>query len=506
MKRLSLLVLLFVSAAIFCDVSSRSFFSVTPLFRPTMPEMVSVMHDKCGEEYPRSKLDVVVLGSTSGASDDIAKYFLPNGKTSLTVSGLGTEAAKSETADIIANYFNILTAAKLTTSSEDTIDNLFSNYTFESKLTFKPTQKMFGTAIRYRRHLSDFTNKGFWFEAVFPIVRVKNDLGMKEEIIKSGGPTGSNPSVPTGFVGSMTDALKQDTWRFGKIDGARKKAGIADIYLRLGTDYVKEPSHHLATFMGVIIPTGNKPDAEYVFEPIVGNGGHLGLFFGASAGFRIWCQGDKSIYWRLDTSGSLLAENTQYRSFDLKNKPWSRYMWTYLNSSTTGTNPGINKFTDMMKVNPGASRDLNTAFVFDTGNLKAEVGYHFFSKQVEEVKFATCWNNAVAIAAITEPTTGSNSQYIVSGKSRNNASIDKYARVPNDTTAAGAETYKELTQDDFNLESATHPATISNTIYFDCHYSRCCKKYVKFGGAYEFASDNTSLSRWYAWLRLGFDF
>jgi hypothetical protein len=471
-----------------------------------MPEMVTVMHDKVEEEYPRNKIDVVFLGSVSGSADDITKYFLPNCKTEIVAAGLGAESAKSETADVLANYFNVLTAPELTSASDDTINNLYSSYTFESRLTFKPTQKMFGTAIRYKRHLSDFTDKGWWVEVTFPIVVVKNDLGMKEEIIKKGGSGGDSPAVPTGFVGNMTDAFKQTTWRYGKIDGAKKKAGVADIYLRLGTDYVKEPTHHLATFMGVIIPTGNKPDGEFIFEPVVGNGGHLGLYFGASAGFRIWAESDKSIYWRLDTSGSVLAENTQNRSFDLKGKPWSRYMWVYLNNTTTGTNAGINKFTEVMKVNPGASRDLNTAFVFDACNFKAEVGYHFFSKQAEEVKLASCWNNSVAIAAITEPSTGSDNQYISSGKSRNNASINKYARVPNDTTADGTETYKNLTEDDFNLESASHPATISNTVYADFRYSRCGCKYIRAGGAYEFAADNTSLSRWYAWLRFGFDF
>lgn len=511
MKRYFLFVLFLYFANIFCAtsyVSSKSYFSVTPLFRPTMPEMVTVMHDKIEEEYPRNKIDVIFLGSVSGKECDIAKYFLPNKKTELVAAELGAQSAKDGTADIIANYFNVLTSTPLTTSSEDTINNLFSSYTFESRLKFKPKQKMFGAAFRYRRHLSEFTNKGYWVEFTIPFVYVKNDLGMTEEIIHSGGPNGNNPSVPTGFVGTMTAAFKQDTWRYGQINGAQKKKGIADIYARLGYDYVKEPTHHLATFFGIVIPTGDKPNGEFLFEPVVGNGGHLGIFFGASAGFRIWCKSNKSIYWRLDTNGSVLAENTQNRSFDLKNKPWSRYMWVYLNSTTTGTKAGINKFSEMVKVDPGASRDLNTAFVFDVDCLKVEFGYHFFAKEPEKVKLGVCWNNGIAIAAITQPTSGSNSEYIVSGKSRNNASINQYARVPNDMDANGNEIYKDLTDDDFDLESAAHPGTISNALYADFNYNFGSRKnkYVKAGGAYEFSSNNTSLTRWYAWFRFGVDF
>ena len=49
----------------------------------------------------------------------------------------------------------------------------------------------------------------------------------------------------------MKNAFKQEAWQYGKIDGARKKVGIADIYIHLGNDYIKDPIHHLATFVGV---------------------------------------------------------------------------------------------------------------------------------------------------------------------------------------------------------------------------------------------------------------
>ena len=491
------------------EVSSKTYFSVPPLVRPGMPQLVGTTFQGFNEVYPRQSFDLTVVGSSSRNSEDLAKYFLPFGKSSITAGGLGATVTKDENVDIIANYFGVLTAPALTTSTTpDTIDNLFANYKFESTLSFAPYQKMFGFVPRYKRHLSEFTDKGWWVELMVPIVWVKNDLQLKEEIVAAGGPTGKLANVPKGFVADMKAAFKQESLIYGKIDGPRTKAGIADIFVTFGFDYVKEPTHQLTSFFGGVIPTGNKPNAEYLFEPVVGNGGHLGIFSGATAGFRIWCKGDKSIYWKLDTVGIAQFENSgQRRSFDLKGKPWSRYMWVYLDSKTSGTNFGIHTFTEPVKVKPGTMRDLNLAFIFSGLHWKCEGGYHFFAREAESVSLASgCWNKGAAIAAITEPYSGVDSQVINKGKSRNNATINRYARVDNDMNAAGTEVYKELTEADFDFDSAAHPAIVSHTSYFEITYSNCMKKYLKLGGAYEFASDNAALKRWYAWLRCGIEF
>src|SRR5690606_21046646 len=91
----------------------------------------------------------------------------------------------------------------------------------------------------------------------------------------------------------------------------------------------------------------------------------------------------------------------QIRSFDLKNKPWSRYIDMYINQEQAQlaltdadailATPGINILTQHVKVTPGLVHDINSAFVFSVRKFEGEVGYNFFAKRAECVKLACPW-------------------------------------------------------------------------------------------------------------------
>src|SRR5205814_7945427 len=98
---------------------------------------------------------------------------------------------------------------------------------------------------------------------------------------------------------------------------------------------------------------------------------------------------------------------TQRRSFDLKNKPWSRYISVYANEEqaqeaadsldTTLATPGINVFTKSLKITPGLAHNINTAFVFTCRTFEGEIGYNFYAKRSEHAKLACCWVEGPAI-------------------------------------------------------------------------------------------------------------
>ena len=493
-------------------VFKRTFFSVIPPFNPTCPELISMNRDRLTYCCDFKKwFDVIVESGTSLDPWKTARYFYPHTCNSdkVLVGELGSEAVKSGTADVIANYFNILTDSMFITGDPAN----FTNYTFQSRISFKPTQIFFAAALLYHQHLSRTQDKGWWFEFLVPIKWVKNNMHLTEEIITPGGPGGDDPQVPTGYMANMKEAFKQSKFKFGKIDGPRSAGGLADPQLRLGYTYFNHESSHLSSYWGAIIPTSNKPEAEYIFEPIYGNNNHFGIFAAASVGARIWRHCEKAIYWELDTSGILLMKNKQTRSFDLKDKTWGRYIWVYTDQTVTSTSPGINAFTKELEVTPGTSRDLNIAFVYECPCFQVEGGYNYYGRQAEEVSLSKVWDSNVALASILN---NANEYQIGKGLadsaiSRDASTVSDYLGVLNDLTEplSGSATYKIIEQCDLDLDSAAHPASVSHTFYltFSYHWGGCVRpKYFGLGAIYSNGSDNTVLNQITIFSKFGMTF
>lgn len=504
MKKLySILILLLTVSNSFADVSSKTYFSVQPIFKPVSPETISIRRNQMRilQEDKNFTIDATVFGGQSFNKKDLAIYFLPFEKTKIRAAELGSKWAKEGSADVIANYFGVMTSEPFQSGSQVN----FNNNTFESEISLSPIQSFAGVGLVFKQHAARYSNEGFWYSITIPLIWVKNNIGIKEKIIKRGGSNEDNPIVPPGYVGNMIDALKQQSWKFGKIKNCLPSAtGISDLYVCLGYLSQKDEVYNLESFIGFSAPTEKAANAEFLFEPRVGNNNHYTILSGVSAGFKIWANCNSSIYYQIDTMGTLYLENIQTRSFDLKAKPWSRYMWVYLDSKSTTTSPGIDVFTRPLKVTQGTARDLNTAFVYkhDCG-FEVEAGYHFYARQAEEVALAHKWIKGPAIAAITK-----DGRFTSGQVSRNNATINEYTGIMNDTIN-GVEVYKEITECDLDLESASHPALLSHIVYgsLGWHWDNIdYPKFLGIGGSYEFSARNNALERWMGWAKFGVSF
>src|SRR4029077_20708266 len=90
---------------------------------------------------------------------------------------------------------------------------------------------------------------------------------------------------------------------------------------------------------------------------------------------------------------------------------WSRYLPVYLNQAAAeaalneanpsfaqnNSTPGINVFTQEVKVTPGITHDINTAFIFTVRKLQFEVGYNFLAKRGEKVELECDWQTGPAL-------------------------------------------------------------------------------------------------------------
>lgn len=486
-----------------CEASSKTFFSVRPLYTSQKAELIAGFRNERAhvrENGVGGAFDFVLFGSKSTNDKRLASYFMPDCKTSLEA----TNATQFESVSLDSEHFNIIT-----TGDDD----------FTSDLCFSMNQSVMGLGLHYKQlfYWNAKETDGWWFSASSSIQRVKNTVHLSEKIV--------DPAVTLidGAVSSMTQAFNQSAWCYGKIacECPEAKTRLADIEVKLGFETLPCPEAHFAGYVGLIIPTGNKARAEYVFEPIVGNGKHVGLATGMEGGYILWQNMDEN-HWlsaEFSTHSQYLFKNTQKRSFDVKNKPWSRYQAVYANQAQAQEaidtdnpylfTPGINVFTSNVKVTPRLAHNINTSLIYNASAFRIEVGYNLYCRQAECVKLDCPWptdENAPAFKAhMTSIDVDTNIinplRTIYAETDSNNATlgftIDDY-------------TLGEITEDQLNLQSATHPAIVTNTFHLAMGYrwdNLNFPIHVDAGGSYEFADDNnTVLDRWAVWAKAGFAF
>src|SRR5690606_19365754 len=105
------------------------------------------------------------------------------------------------------------------------------------------------------------------------------------------------------------------------------KAGFADLRAELGWNFYQCENAHLGINIQTAAPTGNRRYAQYVMQPVVGNGHHCELGGGVRRHYKFQCKNsDKSFGFYFDANITHLFKATEARTFDLKDKNNSRYM------------------------------------------------------------------------------------------------------------------------------------------------------------------------------------
>lgn len=202
---------------------------------------------------------------------------------------------------------------------------------------------------------------------------------------------------------------------FGNISRqAEENTEFAELQPSLGWNAIENNCSHLGLEIRASIPTGNRPKARFLFEPIIGNGGHWELGAGINASYLIIqneCR-DQSISIYGNVHITHLFTTKQTRSFDLCNGANSRYMLAIkmgqpvtnlLAGEEDGTdlappskqfqgcfNPVINLTT--FDVHVSVDWQLDCAFLFHWrwGHLNIELGYNYWKRSCEKISLTDC--------------------------------------------------------------------------------------------------------------------
>jgi len=492
-----------------CKTTSHTFFSARPHFQTATPERVVLFRDRmnAAEDGHRGAFQVAIYGGQSEKNDRLARFFTPFCKTCLTVSN----NLVNHTADLIAQEFGIYTSG--------TTSNPLTAAPYNSTFCLCPRQAFVGAGLAYRQGFwhCDEKDMSFWFELAMPIEHIRNQIKLCEKFDNNVSPSMADVTLPA----NMIDAFNQPAWIYGKIKNCytMEKTGVADFEIKLGYEWLKNECCFFESYVGVIAPTGNRPTARYVFEPMVGFNKHTGIELGGSGTYEIWrtCN-DIVLTYALDMNTMYLFRNCERRSFDIKDRPWSRYMQVYENKEqateaaallqtaplaalTIGT-PGINVFTRNLNIEPRMQLVINNGLYANYCNWQVEIGYNYFMREAECVSLKGCWDETVAFKDIrvgtgfTNPLQSINLNIVSSVPAQPLAVLTGY-----DNNVIPLEL--------LDLESAAHPAVSINTIYASIGYNWDHCKYPSFagiGGEYESSDENTGMNRWTIWGKGGISF
>lgn len=519
------------------NYSNKTFLTVRPEGQTSSPEKFSggwtipseCMEDGCWFFGGEGRFQGVVFGGWSTKRQDTGEYFSLAQRNNqlettaiMTVTG-GVGAAGTIGTSISADINPVNLGIIFGTPGATTPGGAYS-----SILTFNPRRSVVGGLFDWKQYVGWWCDEPrFWFEVSFPVERVKTTMGATETDIVRSGPavlggsttatvlgvlSGTQPVVLPDFAGAALTTV--GTFAHGLIStDTQSRTGVADVEVKVGMDYIRDECCHLDGYIGFVAPTGTRPTGVYMFEPVVGNNHHWGIMTGGSYGCAFWhgCS-DNSLRWEFETNFRYLFRNSQIRTFDLVDRPGSRYLPFFATAAAATPTPtltlGMEVLTQSVHVKPHSQFSMTNALVYQHCGFFAEIGWNVFAREQESISpidatsFLT--NGAASIYAVADlnaylVTGAANTVNLLSNIGNLNAGGGVLATIP------GA---APLTVADVDFQSAASPAAFVNTVFGDIGYKFdwCWPIYVGVGGSYAFSANNGELNRWLAWGKFGIAF
>jgi hypothetical protein len=395
--------------------------------------------------------------------------------------------------------------------------NFFLNDQFDGTVTANPVVRNFVIDLNFFLGLDEWV-RGLYFRVDVPINWTSWDMKLTQTITNVGTTIAANrfgnavaaasprSSIIQAWMGGALNPtdfpfLRQEM-RFATIDGKQTKTGVADITFILGYDILCNECSHLGFNVQVIAPTGTRPDAQFVFEPILGNGRHVEVGAGFSGHFELWNNGcDQSFGVFFEGAVYHMFRAKQKRTFDLRNNGvGSRYLFfKRFNTDGTFANEvlfGPNVLTRDIRVKNDVHGEGTIMFDYQHCGFTFDAGYDIWGRTRDKISITE------AIPANTfgiqgdQPTTNNNtaSQTRINGA---NATVA-------DPTPVFIRT------EDLDIASAEHPGAVSHKLFAHIAYTWENCDYLPFvgiGGEVEFSGrNNRAFDQWGVWIKGGFTF
>lgn len=425
----------------------------------------------------------VVYQKTRDCQQRVAEYFLPNNKQAITIKENGP-------ADVDSLWLTVITP---------------KGSAYSSVLTMNPERKLIGGYLTYHQDFECYA--GSWFEANFAAYSVKHNLHAVEK----------NQNSARGTIAGATTALQYlggDQLNYGKISSCNlENSGMDDIELKLGYNYYNcAGTGHLGFYAQTLLPIAEKPNARYLFEPLIGRA-HWGLGGGVNLASKLLERENTSLVWMGDLSWYYLFKSKEKRSFDLTaNGDWSRFLRGVTNPTAT-TFPLINSLTQFVDVTPRNVVNFWTALHYQRCKWHLEAGYNLWFRQAEKISLNStgCNNSSCNISLVNTSNAAPFGTFgIVDLNNVCTPITASNANISQPRTAVVADAiFTPITLANFNLASAAHPRVLTNKFYgsvaYDCTvHGRPLN--VGVTASYEFTNHKNALEQWGVCGNFGVEF
>lgn len=359
---------------------------------------------------------------------------------------------------------------------------------------------------------------GLWFELFAPINWTRTNVSFCQTSSGTSGAIGrdigNSPYASFGeaWGGRGTVGDVKQTMNFARVEcggGNCDKSGcsqskwaLADLMFALGYDFINNECSHLGLSLRVIAPTGNRPEGEFVFEPISGSGKHTQIGGGLTAHYEFWnncCDSSFSVWF--DAQVYTMLKKQQTRTFDWKaNGKWSRYLllkkFDADNNFTDELVPGTNVTTLDADVKNSYNAEAIVMFNWTRCGLTVDFGYDLWARAAESICITGCIDGNYGILG-GSAITGEESNFVAPDATiRTNGTSEEFATA--------------LTVADLDVDGAETPKAFSNKVFAHVGYTWEDCDYMPFlglGGEVEFSgSDNKALNQWAVWVKGGFSF
>lgn len=439
--------------------------------------------------------------------NQLAEYFF--GASVLGISG--SQVATRDDTDLLADYFGL-------------------SPKFQSKVCINPQMQNVITDVAW------YTGYNHFFASVHaPLAWTKTIVDLHEDVFDAGCTT-PFPADYMDFqpvdapyhcfstaVGGTQSYGQVQRLRSGKMGCSHTKWGCADFHINVGCHAIKNERGRFGMMARMVVPTGNRPDNEFLFEPVVGNGRHAELGFGITGSTLVWEQdGEQRLDVLIDANVMHFFKTHQKRSFDLigtgtwqRVGNWgSRYMLAKkfnADGNYSGvTLPLINVTTVPVDIRITVQVDMVLMLAYSYKDLGIDLGYDGWVRSKEHISCPPFAEKTYALKGIQNVTgfgllsNATQSDATING----NVFTDQALVVDNPSPVF-------IRQSDLNVYSAEAPLAYSHKIFWHIYknwYEECpIQTNLGFGGFVEFEgqvpnhlqTNRSSISQWGMWIKGG---
>lgn len=464
------------------EVYSRSFMLTQPGYqRLAMHNQLwhEIIYNKTGPLY--SALQITPFFQRSPASSKTDHYFLINGKKQLHILGTVDTSVDLRPRDVRAQWLGL-------------------PVNFSANFSLQPEQLQTGVIFEYSQDLINLIPidliKDWKVNICMPLLLVENKLNPCQTDIQNQSLTAPH---------NVIDAFQQPSWHFGKMyTGRRAKSGIAEIKVTLESSYLAEDHFLIGYHSGLIIPACKKQNGEFLFDSVVGYNRHVGIVAGGDFQILLNYNPERFAFcFFIDLESTFLIRNKQKRTFDLRDKPWSRFLlFNRIDGGPNQNIPGVNVLTRECTVRPHNVVEFATGWRFEHPHFTFELGYSIWGHDVEEIANLSdpFPSNLYGIAALQSD---SDPRPITASKS----TIAKLSSP--DFDAQGNPTFVPINEYDLDFLSPATGSALSHQAHFALGIKNIGKKnnaFIGLGGFIEIPQKNGSFMAKGFWAKFGLGF